>query len=362
MSPKNFWILSVCIFLLFYNVQSQNVVINGSFEEHLDCPTEMGSLSQNLKSLRAATNGSTDYFHKCGSPKMGVPQNFNGFQEVFDGDAYAGLYLYSPNDYREYIQLKLSKTLEKGKTYMVTFRLSLAEKSGLSIMEASTLFCAKPLSLDTNKNLSPRRLDNFKVREYKFLNLKLRGPIYNPEKWVLVEGEYTANGFENYLVFGNFKSDRYSRTLRITPKDEKLFPSAYYYMDKVELIQIEKKKFKLNVPFVLNRLQFEFDDFKLTEKAKQEIRKVYLHLKQNPSLKVSIYGHTDDLGSENYNKYLSSRRARAVALYLQGLGLPQRRIAWEGKGDKEPRYKDTSDKARDANRRVEFVMTKFEDN
>ncbi len=362
MSPKKSCLRSVFVFLSFYTVHSQNLVINGSFEEHFDCPKEMGSLSQNLKSLIAPTNGSTDYFHECGSDIMGVPQNFNGFQEAFDGNAYAGLYLYSPNDYREYIQLKLSKTLEKGKTYKVSFRLSLAEKSGLSIMEVSSLFCAEPLRLDTNKNLSPRRLDNFKIREYTFMNLKLMGPIYNPEKWVLIEGEYTASGFENYLVFGNFKNDRYSKTLRITPKNKKSLPLAYYYMDKVAVVQIERKRFELNVPFVLNRLQFEFDDYKLTEKAKQEIKKVYLHLKRNPILKVSIYGHTDDLGSENYNKYLSSRRARAVALYLQELGLPQGRIAWEGKGDRQPIYKDRSNKARDANRRVEFVMTKFEDN
>jgi len=346
---------------LIHQGNSQNVVVNGGFEDYLSCPKAMGSLSKDAKFLPAATNGSTDYFNVCGADFMNIPINFNGNQAAYSGSAYAGLYLCSPNDYREYIQLKLSSTLEAGKTYRVAFRLSLAEKSGLAVQEASVLFSNTVLQLDTNKNLSPRRLDGFKAKPYTFLNLKIKGPIYDSKKWVLVEAEYLAKGYENYLVFGNFKNDRYSKTIKLKHSDGKALPLAYYYMDDVSVSQVKKVSFALDVPFVLDQLQFGFDNADLTEKSKREIKKVYLHLKRNPTVHVEVFGHTDDLGTVEYNKYLSSRRARAVALYLQELGLSKRRITWEGKGDKQPIYKSTSTRARDANRRVEFVMTNFED-
>lgn len=348
-------------FLIIVPGIAQNLVVNGDFEDHLNCPKAKGSLSSDAKFLPAATKGSTDYFNECGSTPLGIPLNFNGEQAPQNGAAYAGLYLLSPHDYREYIQLKLLHTLEAGKPYRVAFWLSLAEKSGFAIQEASVMFSGAALQLETNKNLSPRRLDGFKIKPYAFLNLTIKGPIYDSTEWVLVEGEYLAKGYENYLIFGNFKNDRFSKAVQLRKKDTKPLPLSYYYMDNVQVEQVQQATFELNVPFVLNRLQFGFDNAELTEPSRREIKKVYLHLKRNPKIKVSIYGHTDDLGTPEYNQYLSSRRARAVARHLQALGLSLNRITWKGKGDKEPIFKGTSTKARDANRRVEFVLTKFED-
>ncbi len=340
---------------------AQNLVINGDFEDYFNCPKTMGSLSFDAKSLPAATNGSTDYFNTCAASPMGVPKNFNGEQNAYSGSAYAGLYLFSPNDYREYIQLKLSAPLEVGKTYRVAFWLSLAEKSGLAVQEASILFSNGPLQLDTNKNLSPRRLEGFKIKPYAFLNLNIKGPIYDSKEWVLIEGEYQAKGYENHIIFGNFKNDRYSKTVRLKNVESKALPLSYYYIDLVQVSKVPQTTFKLGAPFVLNHLQFGFDNADLTERSKREIKKVYAHLKRNPNLQVAIFGHTDDLGTAAYNKYLSSLRARAVAHYLQELGLSVTRISWEGKGDTDPIFNSTTRRARDANRRVEFVMTKFED-
>lgn len=359
MTERLSFVLVLCFSIL--PLTAQNLVVNGGFEAYYACPTMIGNLSNDSKSLKAPTKGSTDYFNICGAKDVSVPNNFNGSQEAFEGNAYAGLYLLSPNDYREYIQFKLSSKLEKGKFYKVSLRLSLAEISALAIQEASVLLTENPLNLDTNKNLSPRRLDRFKVNKFSYIKLKVKGTIFDSDKWSLVEAEFQSKGYEEYLTFGNFKDDRYSRTIRLNKNEPNQKNLSYYYIDDVTLTISNKQKFEINKPFVLNQLQFEFDDFKLTEKAKKEVQKVYAHLRRNPKVQLEIYGHTDDLGSENYNKYLSSRRARSVALYLQELGLSEKRITWEGKGDKAPLHLGTSDKERDANRRVEFVITKFED-
>ncbi|GMN07456.1 hypothetical protein MTsPCn5_28450 [Croceitalea sp. MTPC5] len=353
----------VVMMIYFFQIPltAQNLVINGGFENYHSCPSAIGNLSNDSRHLKAPTKGSTDYFHICGTNDVGIPKNFNGTQPAFEGEAYAGLYLLSPNDYREYIQFELKEKLGKGNYYKVSFRLSLAEISVLAIQEASVLMTQDPLNIETNQNLSPRRLNRFGVDRFSYVKLKVKRTIFDSDAWALVEGEFEAKGYEKYVTFGNFKDDRHSRTIRLNQKESNQKTLSYYYIDDVSLVLIPRQEFEMNQPFVLDQLQFEFDDFKLTEKAKIEVRKVYAHLHKNPKVHLEIYGHTDDLGSENYNKYLSSRRARAVALYLQELGLDKMRISWEGKGDKMPLYSGTSNKERDANRRVEFVITEFED-
>ncbi|MBT8206394.1 MAG: hypothetical protein KJO20_13565, partial [Eudoraea sp.] len=96
--------------------QSQNLVKNPSFEQFGECPVKLGNLDLDVIHWSAPTIGSTDYFHSC-SNYMGTPKNFNGVQEADFGSGYAGLYLYAPDDYREYLQASLTETLVKGERY-----------------------------------------------------------------------------------------------------------------------------------------------------------------------------------------------------------------------------------------------------
>jgi len=359
LSIKQLLILTCTLFSGY--LVAQNLVVNGGFEDYVACPKNLGNLATDCNHLLAPTKGSTDFFHSCGNGSVGVPDNFNGTQLPFSGKGYAGLYLFSPNEYREYIQFKLKSPLEKGEVYQLSMRLSLAEYSGIAMQEITALFSAELLNIDTNENLSPRRLRQFHHESFSFINFKVKRSILDDKVWALVTAEYEAKGFERYLTFGNFKKDKYSRILQLAKKHARLKQAAYYYIDDVKVVKSDLRPFTVNEPFVLNQLQFEFDDFALTDKAKLEVEKVFEYLSDNPKIQVAISGHTDDLGSNTYNQYLSSRRARAVAQYLNELGIQKNRIRWEGKGDEMPLIPSKTDKARDANRRVEFVITKFED-
>ncbi len=67
-------------------------------------------------------------------------------------------------------------------------------------------------------------------------------------------------------------------------------------------------------------------------------------------------GHTDDTGSEEHNLELSARRAASVARYLQdGFDIQISRLLTEGKGEEYPMVPNTTDEARQKNRRVEIV-------
>jgi len=148
---------------------------------------------------------------------------------------------------------------------------------------------------------------------------------------------------------------------------------AYYYIDMVLVEAIDKvstpvvslvneklsvETFELNKAHVFDNILFEFDKFTLLEAAKQEMRQLFAYLDKDDSLVIDISGHTDGVGSDAYNQILSSNRAEVVAAYLQHLGLPKERITWRGWGGEKPIAKNNTEVGRKKNRRVEFIITK----
>ena len=69
-----------------------------------------------------------------------------------------------------------------------------------------------------------------------------------------------------------------------------------------------------------------------------------------------IIGHTDNVGTNEYNQSLSDRRATAVSTYLQNQGVIPQRVETLGKGETEPRAPNTSEEGRSLNRRVEILV------
>ncbi len=338
----------------------QNLVQNGGFEEFVSCPVKMSNLNKDAKYWSAPTLGTTDYFNECSRTKLGVPMNFKGKQEPYEGAGYAGLYLFAPRDYREYIQVPLKETLQKGSRYRLTLFLSLSEKSDGAVMDMAALFSEKPLSVYTKRELSHGDLSTMASRTTHIKQFPVSGYYQDKQNWMELTFDMVAKGFENHLILGNFKSNSGSAYLSFdkTTKGEEGY--SYYYVDDISLTYLGPE-YKTNEVYVLDHVNFNFDRFDLQPKAEQSLRDVYEHLKRNPNLKVSINGHTDDLGSEAYNDVLSRERARTVAQYLIGLGLDKSRISSKGFGDSRPLDTTLTEEARRKNRRVEFVMTEFED-
>jgi outer membrane protein OmpA-like peptidoglycan-associated protein len=78
-------------------------------------------------------------------------------------------------------------------------------------------------------------------------------------------------------------------------------------------------------------------------------------LKQNPSLRVSIDGHTDNVGDTAYNKALSERRARTVYNLVAQQGIAANRLQYRGFGSEIPIADNRKESGRAQNRRVEVV-------
>ena len=104
---------------------------------------------------------------------------------------------------------------------------------------------------------------------------------------------------------------------------------------------------------------FASDSADLTPAADTQLQTVADQLDQYPDGgTLAIVGHTDDVQDDAYNQPLSDKRANAVKTKLQQLtDLDKWNPTTTGKGESEPRVKDTTDEARAANRRVEITLT-----
>ncbi len=80
-------------------------------------------------------------------------------------------------------------------------------------------------------------------------------------------------------------------------------------------------------------------------------------IESHPGLNLQIEGHTDSIGSDEYNQRLSEQRADAVRDYLTEQGVPRESVAARGFGKSEPIASNDTAAGRQRNRRVELVVS-----
>ncbi|MBX3102271.1 MAG: OmpA family protein [Bacteroidetes bacterium] len=121
----------------------------------------------------------------------------------------------------------------------------------------------------------------------------------------------------------------------------------------VELVQL-----KVGDTFVINNVFFDFDKASLRPISQNALDNLKQLMQEIPSLKITVHGHTDHVGSDQYNLTLSDARARSVANYLitEG-GIARERLSWKGHGESKPIVECKGDLNRQKNRRVEIEVT-----
>ena len=113
-------------------------------------------------------------------------------------------------------------------------------------------------------------------------------------------------------------------------------------------------------PKVVDRLtlhvHFDFGKAAVRRSDHAELDKGVRFLEKYRDAKISVVGHTDNVGSDAYNQKLSVRRAQAVKDYLVAHGADGSRIEASGRGEKEPVADNKTEKGRARNRRVEILI------
>jgi outer membrane protein OmpA-like peptidoglycan-associated protein/tetratricopeptide (TPR) repeat protein len=107
---------------------------------------------------------------------------------------------------------------------------------------------------------------------------------------------------------------------------------------------------------ILKNIFFDFDKATLRTESTAELQHVITLLNDSPELKIIISGHTDNVGTDDYNQGLSERRAKAVIDYLIAKGIHSRRLNYKGYGSQRPVAENTTYEGRQLNRRTEFEV------
>jgi OOP family OmpA-OmpF porin len=108
---------------------------------------------------------------------------------------------------------------------------------------------------------------------------------------------------------------------------------------------------------IVRAVDFEFNLSQLTPPAQQTLSEVASALMTQPELNVEIQGHTDSIGSAEYNLKLSQRRADAVKAYLISQGVNASTLTAKGYGKTSPISSNETAEGRTQNRRVEFKVS-----
>lgn len=103
-------------------------------------------------------------------------------------------------------------------------------------------------------------------------------------------------------------------------------------------------------------LLYDFDSDVVRADAGQNLRALAASLEKYPNTDLLIVGHTDAVGTSDYNQALSERRATAAANYLEAQGVAAGRLRAVGRGETEPIAGNDTEAGRQLNRRVEIAI------
>ncbi len=343
-------------------LHGQNLISNSSFEEFYQCPSTYNASTEGkiAPGWASPTKGTPDLFNACNKGVVGVPTNWAGQSKANTGNGYAGIYVFSANskrNYREYLQTQLKYPLKKNGEYEVEFYYKLSSNSKYSIDRIGILLSDSTFQSPIDEII---HTPTYEQKNLKAYDKRITGG------WEKFSYRYKAKGGEHYLTIGNFSTNAYTKHFNIATskaKEPLLYKQAYFYIDDVRLVALKEPvlpeipvTFKLYENYILKNLQFDFDKYHLVAASFPELQKVIAAMKKHKDWLIVVRGHTDFIGSDQFNMELSKKRSASVASYLMEQGIPSSRITSEGHGKTQPLKDGTSDEARALNRRVEIMF------
>lgn len=224
------------LFFLFqaHFLFAQNMVPNNSFENFTQCPNDQAQI--NFATGWVSFGNTPDYFNSCATDTSwafhwSVPINWSGSQPAAEGNAYVGIFTKQlpTNNVREYIGVKLSDTLQMGKRYVVSFKLSMGFGGLLDINCASNnigvLFSTAPFYYSESTSF----IKNFAHIYSGNINS-------DTANWITVSGTIISDSAYQYIVIGNFFDDNTTSSIKFYDNGYSEC-AAYYYIDDVWVLE-----------------------------------------------------------------------------------------------------------------------------
>ncbi|PCH97189.1 MAG: hypothetical protein COB85_02910 [Bacteroidetes bacterium] len=123
--------------------------------------------------------------------------------------------------------------------------------------------------------------------------------------------------------------------------------------EEIKLIDMEE-----GASVQLNNIYFEPGKHQLLAESSAELNLLVGILMTKSDIKIEISGHTDNIGTKQFNLVLSEKRAKSVVDYLVTEGISESRLTYKGFGSLKPLSRNNTEYERQKNRRVEFKVIK----
>ncbi len=176
---------------------------------------------------------------------------------------------------------------------------------------------------------------------------------------VVATGVVSANN-GNYAVATEVQQDAPQPLIVTVKKEGHSYDSKIITPDQLEEPIITKdaevKAVEVGKICDLNDIYYETNSFQLTQNSKTVLALFLEFLKDNPTVKVEIQGHTDDIGNDDANMRLSQQRAKSVYDYVIAKGIPANRLRYKGYGETQPIADNSTEAGRAKNRRTVFLI------
>ena len=129
-------------------------------------------------------------------------------------------------------------------------------------------------------------------------------------------------------------------------------------LPKTSVVQThaEVKKVEVGKSFDLHDIYFGTNSYELNPESQRLIKLFMEFLIENPSIKLELQGHTDNIGKDKENQILSENRAKEVYNYLINNGISASRLSYKGFGPSRPIASNETEAGRAKNRRTVFVI------
>lgn len=128
--------------------------------------------------------------------------------------------------------------------------------------------------------------------------------------------------------------------------------------DNVNSDQMSQEEVDTFLDQLFKDVHFDFNRYEIKTKDLHTLSEIAEYLSEKANVKIVIEGHTDEIGSEEYNLALGDKRAKAIKKYLVKYGVKNFRINTVSFGEEKPSNEANSSEAHDENRRGSFEVNK----
>jgi outer membrane protein OmpA-like peptidoglycan-associated protein len=159
------------------------------------------------------------------------------------------------------------------------------------------------------------------------------------------------------------KEEKSTKKVAVTLKKEVVEPTKEEMTEEIKkeplrVVNEENLQLTINEIISQNRIIFKRLSTDVTQESFKTIEKLADILKQYPSIKIEVGGHTDAKGDDEVNAYISKHRALSVKKILVEQGIEEERLSAKGYGESEPIVQNDPQGYSIKNRRVEFKIIK----